>query len=248
MNTTLLSSLVALSLGALALLAPSSARPCDCAGGTPATYVKGADTIFFGRSQASTFDSVGKQTYDVLLGIKHKGGTLGATFERKLPKQGLSNCDERHKAGQYVLLFVRKGDVSSCDGNAPLEYLLTHGMDIFLGQDAGKALRTKPDLEAFKLAFEATLKPYLHKRKTIHVVFPPLSGKRFTVDKTGFVFVKKAPAKKKPVVMVAKALQRKGVVFIDARFDAEGLSLQTISGPKLAGKPAVIWAKKVAER
>lgn len=200
-------------LAALAAMAPEPATACSCKQQPPSAYLKQADVVFLGRAGKS-IEKGGKkiQPFTVLHAIK---GAPGKTFTQVRPAVK-PPCDRSYTPGEVAVVFAHKGNIDLCSGNFPMEAQIPH-LDTYLG---GGKKTAAIDLAALRFALETMLRPYLHDRPKVPVVYAPLGGRQLRIGKTTLPVVRKRAGKS--MIHISRAVSAGDVRLVSGSYGTEG--------------------------
>jgi hypothetical protein len=220
------------------VLAWNPAARASCAPHTAAQYFKQAELVFLGRAgKISIKGKLSRQPITVLLALKGKPGRV---FTRVRVAGVQIPNDRVYKRGEVALFFATKGEVDLCSGNFPLGAQMRE-MGTYL--KLGRRRTGRPPLAAFRLVVDRLLRPYLHKRPTVPVAYPPLAGQRLRQGATTLPFVRGA---RKGAVRVDQAVSAGGVHVISGFYPTEGFAFQALlreAGGKLEVLHASGWER-----
>jgi hypothetical protein len=220
-------TLIVLAGLAMATASVSTGLACSCRPQSPDAYVKQADTVFLGRPSKPVVK--GKRmtlVFHVFLALKGKPGR-NAVLPYESPS--VNQCAPEFKAGETVLVFVRKGRTELCDGNYGLSAMLPDFAKYVM---AARAKTSAASISMFKAALESTLKPYLHKRRVLKVAYSPLKGKAFVIGGTRFIIVGKSA---KAAITVSHGISAGPVTFVSGRFAQQGVNFHALIGARKRG-------------
>lgn len=200
-----------------------STEACSCAKAPAKQYMARASRVFVAMALPVTkHGKLRRQTLRILHTLK------GPVTKRFVVRRTgwVTSCTPSFRAGTARIVFVSGKHLSICGGNYGFSYMRRMYAELLR---LGKPKTGKPDRRGLQLVLERSLSKYLHARKRINVVYPPLAGHKLRVGRTWLRFVARPSRNARAVqIVITDAVASGPIQFVQGTFAAEGVTFAAL--------------------